>query len=193
MCHLYSKYISEKRDFVFEVISDQAIELLDNDILSNTDTWQGTYYLCCLFGLCVDVKLILYIYIHYVCCTDSSISTEDTSATLCGEETDVKPQQAYSVKRKRNTIDCRLPNTENTLRIERIQHVIKQDQQLAAIKQEHEERLYNLKENHLKEINNLELQHLKKIQSLEVEIKKSQLKAIDIEKENIDTSNGLNH
>lgn len=91
-------------------------------------------------------------------------------------------QQTLSLKRKRSIKgqlrETQLPNTEETLRIERIKRVMDEEQRLVHIKQNHEVNISNLKENHLKEMYKLELQHLKVIQMLEIDIKKAQLKAI---------------
>lgn len=51
-----------------------------------------------------------------------------------------------------------IPDAEEKLRMERIKQVMKQEQQLADIKLQHEEKIAKIQENHLEEINQLELE-----------------------------------
>ncbi|XP_026826892.1 uncharacterized protein LOC105286054 [Ooceraea biroi] len=126
---------------------------------------------------------------------NSLISTKKDGTVSCsGEQTNVLKEQSSNLgnildkekpigclKRKKNVID-QLSNTEETVRMERIKRVMDQEQQLAHVKQKHEENISSMKESHLKEIYSLELQHLKVIQSLEIDIKRAQLKEIESKK-----------
>lgn len=79
-------------------------------------------------------------------------------------------------------------NVEETLRIERMKQIMRQEQHLANIKSKHEERMAAMKEEHLKEFNCLQLKHLKEIHEEEIKIKKIKLKSMEYDlqqKENI--------
>ena len=70
--------------------------------------------------------------------------------------------------------------TEDDLKIDRLRNIIKQEQQLAKVKLEHEEMMATIKETHLNEINKAELKMLlakaaeveKKIEITELLLKK---------------------
>jgi len=84
---------------------------------------------------------------------------------------DKKP---HILKRKRKDL-LETSNVEEELRIQRLRNIIR-----------HEEKVVLIKEEHLKLFNDMQLNHLKEVQKLEIEIKKSELKGTKLGKENID-------
>lgn len=81
-----------------------------------------------------------------------------------------------------------LLDTEEKLKIQRIQQVMSQEAELARIRQTHEENISKMKEEHLKEMNCMQLQHLKEIQTIEIQISRAKLRITECsfeDKENI--------
>lgn len=74
---------------------------------------------------------------------------------------------------------CEIPDEEESLRMERIKQIMKQEQQLSNIKLQHEEKIAKIKENHLEEINKLEINNLKEIHNIQVQINKTKLRILE--------------
>lgn len=79
---------------------------------------------------------------------------------------------------------------EENLRVERMQQILKQEQQLTDVKLQHERRMAKIKEDHLQETNRLELNRLKEINNIQIQISKTQLKMLeyDLQKKENDNS-----
>jgi len=74
--------------------------------------------------------------------------SEDSNQSnqICNILRNLKNDKVYSMKRKKKE-SVELLDTEEKLKIERIKWIISQEQQLAHIKQTHEEKIANMKKN----------------------------------------------
>lgn len=112
--------------------------------------------------------------------------------TLCdlSEESSKRKIDNNMKRKKRNTIE--FIDTEEKLKIERIQQIMNQEAELACMKRTHEEKICKMKEEYLREMNCMQLQHLKEIQTIEIQTSKAKLRIIQCsskDKENIDPYN----
>lgn len=106
--------------------------------------------------------------------------SKNESTTLCGslkESVNIPKRKSDTIKRKNREIE--LLDTENKLKIQRVQQIMSEEAELARIRQTHEEKIFKMKEDHLREMNNMQLQHLKEIHAIEIQINRTKLKSID--------------
>lgn len=103
---------------------------------------------------------------------------ETTAIESNSRNTPEKIRQEKRYKRQKSMV-CEIPDEEESLRMERIKQIMKQEQQLSNIKLQHEEKIAKIKENHLEEINKLEINNLKEIHNIQVQINKTKLRILE--------------
>lgn len=84
-------------------------------------------------------------------------------------------------KKPKATKKYDMSDAEETVRLERLKEIIKQEQHLADVKLQYEQKIAKIKGDHLEEMNRLELNHVREIHNIQLKINKTQLKIVEYE------------
>lgn len=134
--------------------------------------------------------MLINIYIRYIIIVKISCSFLFTDIPITPKKNNDKHMSKKSnnmLNKTKNTLKSEkieVLDIEKSLKIERLKRIIRQEEELAQIKQAHEEKMIKIKEEYVKEMNNMQLQHLREMQKIEIQINKAKLRIIKCQSTN---------